>query len=47
MRAFAWFLGLVLLALLIGAVIAYPAYQWASTFSHWAFHRVAGRIAML
>lgn len=47
MRAFAWFLGLVLLALFIGAVIAYPAYQWVSTFSHWAFHRVAGRIAML
>ena len=47
MRAFLWFFGLILVALLTGAVIAFPAYQLAATFSHFAFHRVAGRIAML
>ncbi len=47
MRAFLWFFGLILVALLTGAVIAFPAYQLASTFTHFAFHRVAGRIAML
>lgn len=47
MRAFAWFVGSILLAGLIGACIAYPAYSLSSTFAPWAFHRVAGRIAML
>jgi membrane protease YdiL (CAAX protease family) len=47
MRAFGWFLGSIVLAGLIGACIAYPAYELTSTFSHWAFHRVASRIAML
>jgi membrane protease YdiL (CAAX protease family) len=47
MRAFAWFLGSIVLAGLIGACIAYPAYELTSTFSNWAFHRVASRIAML
>jgi membrane protease YdiL (CAAX protease family) len=47
MRAFAWFLGSILLAGLIGAAIAYPAYELTSTFANWAFHRVASRIAML
>jgi len=47
MRAFVWFLGSILLAGLIGAAIAYPAYELTSTFAAWAFHRVAGRIAML
>ena len=47
MRAFAWFLGSILLAGLIGALIAYPAFQLTSTFANFAFHRVAGRIAML
>src|ERR1700733_9012078 len=47
MRAFAWFLGAILLAGLIGALIAYPAYELTSTFAGWAFHRVAGRVAML
>ena len=47
MRAFAWFLGSILLSGLIGACIAYPAYELTSTFSSWAFHRVASRIAML
>ena len=47
MRAFAWFLGAILLAGLIGALIAYPAYELTSTFASWAFHRVASRVAML
>jgi membrane protease YdiL (CAAX protease family) len=47
MRAFAWFLAVILLAGLIGACIAYPAYELTSTFADWAFHRVASRIAML
>jgi membrane protease YdiL (CAAX protease family) len=46
-RAFAWFLGCILLAGLIGASIAYPAYELTSSFANWAFHRVASRIAML
>jgi len=47
MRAFLWFLGLIVLAGLIGAAIAYPAYELTLHFAHWAFHRVASRIAML
>jgi membrane protease YdiL (CAAX protease family) len=47
MRAFAWFLGVILLAGLIAASIAYPAYELTTTFASFAFHRVAGRIAML
>jgi uncharacterized protein len=47
MRAFCWFVALVIIALLVGASIAYPAFTLASTIGSWAFHRVAGRIAML
>ena len=47
MRAFAWFLGALLFAGLIGALLAYPAYEFTSTFASLAFHRVASRIAML
>jgi uncharacterized protein len=47
MRAFAWFVGVILLAGLIGACIAYPAYELTTTFANWAFHRIASRIAML
>jgi len=47
MRAFAWFVGAILLAGLIGALVAYPAYELTATFASWAFHRVAGRVAML
>jgi membrane protease YdiL (CAAX protease family) len=47
MRALAWFLGAILLAGLLGAVLAYPAYELTSSFAPWAFHRVAGRVAML
>jgi membrane protease YdiL (CAAX protease family) len=47
MRAFAWFIGAIVLAGVIGAVLAYPAYQLTSAFAGWAFHRVASRVAML
>jgi hypothetical protein len=47
MRAFAWFIGALLLAGLIGALLAYPAYAFTSSFAGWAFHRVASRVAML
>jgi uncharacterized protein len=46
-RAFAWFIAAIVLAGVIGAVLAYPAYQLTSTFASWAFHRVASRVAML
>jgi membrane protease YdiL (CAAX protease family) len=47
MRSFAWFLGAVLAAGLIGAAVAYPGYELALHLAPWAFHRVASRIAML
>jgi membrane protease YdiL (CAAX protease family) len=47
MRAFAWFCGCILLAGLIGACLAYPAYELTSGIAPWPFHRVASRIAML
>ena len=47
MRAFAWFLAAFLLAALIGALIAYPAFELTTLFAGWAFHRVAGRLVML
>jgi hypothetical protein len=47
MRAFARFLGAILIAGLIGAAIAYPAYELTSRFADWPFHRVASRVAML
>jgi membrane protease YdiL (CAAX protease family) len=47
MRAFAWFVGIILLAGLIGACVAYPAYELTATIAGWAFHRVASRVAML
>jgi membrane protease YdiL (CAAX protease family) len=47
MRAFAWFAAVLLLAGLIAATIAFPAYELTQTFATWAFHRVASRIAML
>lgn len=47
MRAFALFVCLFVLAGVIAACVAYPAYELTSTFAAWPFHRVAGRIAML
>ena len=47
MRAFLWFLAIAVFTLLLVACIAYPAYGLASHLGHFAFHRVASRIAML
>jgi len=47
MRAFTWLLGSLLLAGLIGAIVAYPAFELASRLGPWPFHRVAGRVTML
>jgi len=47
MRAFTWLLGSLLLAGLIGAIIAFPAFELASRLGPWPFHRVAGRVTML
>jgi membrane protease YdiL (CAAX protease family) len=47
LRAFAWFLGCILLAGFLGALLAYPAYELTLNFATWAFHRVASRVAML
>jgi hypothetical protein len=47
LRAFAWFIGAILLAGLIGALLSFPAYELTSTIASWAFHRVASRVAML
>ncbi len=47
MRAFAGFVAAILLALAAGACLAYPAYLLVGGVGHWAFHRVAERVAML
>jgi uncharacterized protein len=47
MRAFALFLGAILLAGIFTACVAYPAYELTTSFAHFAFHRVGSRIAML
>jgi membrane protease YdiL (CAAX protease family) len=47
MRAFAWFVGAIVLAGVIGALLSFPVYELTSGFASWAFHRVASRVAML
>jgi hypothetical protein len=47
MRAFAWFLGAIILAGIIAALLGYPLYELTTHFAHFAFHRVTSRIAML
>jgi hypothetical protein len=47
MRAFAWFLALVALALAAIAVFAYPAWTLLHPFFDFPFHRVGERIGML
>jgi membrane protease YdiL (CAAX protease family) len=47
MRAFAWFLGVLVAAGLAAAAIAYPVFELTSRVAPWPFHRVYGRIAML
>jgi hypothetical protein len=47
MRAFAWFLGVLVAAGLFTALLAYPVYELTSQVASWPFHRVASRVAML
>ncbi len=47
MRAFAWFVGTLVAAGLLTALIAYPVYELTAQFAPWPFHRVASRVAML
>ncbi len=47
MRAFAWFLGVLVAAGLAAAAITYPVFELTSRIAPWPFHRVYGRIAML
>ncbi len=47
MRAFAWFLGLILIALAAIAAFTYPVWEWLYPRFGFPFHRVADRIGML
>ena len=47
MRAFAWFLGLILLALAVMAALTYPAWQLLHPAFGFPFHRVADRLGMI
>jgi membrane protease YdiL (CAAX protease family) len=46
MRAFGWFVGLLILAMVSGALLAYPAFELVAG-AGWRFDRVASRVAML
>ena len=45
MRAFAWFVGTLVAAGIITAIIAFPVYELTSQVASWPFHRVASRVA--
>src|SRR5271154_2060968 len=47
MRAFAWFLGVLVAAGLVAAAVVYPVFELTSRIAPWPFHRVYGRIALL
>jgi uncharacterized protein len=47
MRAFAWFLGLLLLALAVMAGLTYPVWQLLQPTFGFPFHRVADRLGMV
>jgi uncharacterized protein len=47
MRSFAWFLGLILLALAVMAGLTYPVWQWLQPAFGFPFHRVADRLGMV
>jgi membrane protease YdiL (CAAX protease family) len=47
MRAFAWFLGTLVAAGIVAAILAFPVYEITSQLASWPFHRVASRVAML
>jgi membrane protease YdiL (CAAX protease family) len=46
MRAFAWFAGLLIVAIVGAGLLAYPAYELVAGMG-WRFDRVASRVAML
>lgn len=47
MRALAWFLGLILLALAVMAALTYPVWQLLQAAFGFPFHRVADRLGMI
>src|SRR5262249_13661026 len=47
MRAFAWFLGLMIVALAAVALFAYPAWTLLHPHFDFPFHRIAERVGML
>ena len=47
MRALAWFLGLILLALAVMATLTYPVWQLLQPVFGFPFHRVADRLGMV
>jgi membrane protease YdiL (CAAX protease family) len=47
MRSFAWFLGLILLALAVMAGLTYPVWQLLQPAFGFPFHRVADRLGMV
>jgi uncharacterized protein len=47
MRSFAWFLGLILLALAVMAGLTYPVWQQLHPVFAFPFHRVADRLGMI
>ena len=47
MRAFAWFLGLFLVAFAVVAVFAYPAWLLLHPHFDFPFHRIGERIGMI
>jgi uncharacterized protein len=47
MRSFAWFLGLLLLALAVMAALTYPVWQLLHPMFGLPFHRVADRLGMI
>ncbi len=47
MRALAWFLGLILLALAVMAALTYPVWQLLQPAFGFPFHRVADRLGMI
>src|SRR5579859_5983891 len=47
MRAFAWFLGLFLVAFAVVAVLSYPAWLLLHPHFDFPFHRIGERVGML
>ncbi|HLB96803.1 MAG TPA: hypothetical protein VJK90_04025, partial [Acetobacteraceae bacterium] len=47
MRSFAWFLGLLLLALAVMAGLTYPVWLLLHPLFGYPFHRVADRLGMV